>query len=241
MVDDAHGLGVIGATGRGTIEHTGTAPAAVPILIGTLGKAFGTFGAFVAGDTALIEYIIQRARTYIYTTRIAAGRGCGKPRRAAPGTTGKLAARAAAYPDAAISCGGERAWRTARAIEHADPTAAGRRGRMGAGTERGADERRLLGRGHPAADGAAGWKPRGCASRCQPRIASRTWTRWLIPWRTCGASAVPLEWRALQREQPRRGRWRCDAHRAAARLGHEPARVRRAARRAGGGTSGDGS
>jgi 8-amino-7-oxononanoate synthase len=70
MVDDAHGLGVIGATGRGTIEHSGTAPGAVPILIGTLGKAFGTFGAFVAGDTALIEYIIQRARTYIYTTAL---------------------------------------------------------------------------------------------------------------------------------------------------------------------------
>jgi 8-amino-7-oxononanoate synthase len=70
MVDDAHGLGVIGATGRGTLEHSGTPPAAVPILIGTLGKAFGTFGAFVAGDAALIEYIIQRARTYIYTTAL---------------------------------------------------------------------------------------------------------------------------------------------------------------------------
>jgi 8-amino-7-oxononanoate synthase len=79
MVDDAHGLGVIGTNGRGSIEHTGVASAAVPILVGTLGKAFGSFGAFVAGDAALIDYIIQRARTYIYTTALppavaAAGR-----------------------------------------------------------------------------------------------------------------------------------------------------------------------
>ena len=70
MVDDAHGLGVIGASGRGTLELTGAASQAVPILVGTLGKAFGTFGAFVAGDAALIDYLIQRARTYIYTTAL---------------------------------------------------------------------------------------------------------------------------------------------------------------------------
>ncbi len=70
MVDDAHGLGVIGATGRGTLEHAGIAASAVPVLIGTLGKAFGTCGAFVAGDAALIDYLIQRARTYIYSTAL---------------------------------------------------------------------------------------------------------------------------------------------------------------------------
>ena len=70
MVDDAHGLGVIGTSGRGTLEHTGVAASAVPILVGTLGKAFGTFGAFVAGDANLIDYLIQRARTYIYTTAL---------------------------------------------------------------------------------------------------------------------------------------------------------------------------
>ncbi len=70
MVDDAHGLGVIGSHGGGTLEHTGVAGAAVPILVGTLGKAFGTFGAFVAGDAALIDYLIQRARTYLYTTAL---------------------------------------------------------------------------------------------------------------------------------------------------------------------------
>jgi 8-amino-7-oxononanoate synthase len=70
LVDDAHGLGVLGAGGRGSLEFCGVAPAAVPLLIGTLGKAFGSFGAFVAGDSALIEELIQRARSYIYTTAL---------------------------------------------------------------------------------------------------------------------------------------------------------------------------
>jgi len=68
MVDDAHGLGVLGATGRGSLEHCGLDADAVPVLMGTLGKAFGTFGAFVAGGEDLVEMLIQRARTYVYTT-----------------------------------------------------------------------------------------------------------------------------------------------------------------------------
>lgn len=68
MVDDAHGLGVLGEHGGGTIEHYGMSSADVPILMGTLGKAFGTFGAFVAGSEALIETLINQARSYIYTT-----------------------------------------------------------------------------------------------------------------------------------------------------------------------------
>ena len=67
-VDDAHGIGVIGEQGRGSLEHFHLGAEEVPILIGTLGKAFGTFGAFVAGSDALIETLIQQARTYIYTT-----------------------------------------------------------------------------------------------------------------------------------------------------------------------------
>lgn len=70
MVDDAHGIGVLGATGRGTLEHFRLAAASVPILMGTLGKAIGTFGAFVAGSVELIEYLVQKARTYIYTTAL---------------------------------------------------------------------------------------------------------------------------------------------------------------------------
>jgi 8-amino-7-oxononanoate synthase len=68
MVDDAHGLGVLGPGGRGSVAAAGLAPAQVPILMGTLGKAFGTFGAFVAGSEELVETLIQQARTYIYTT-----------------------------------------------------------------------------------------------------------------------------------------------------------------------------
>jgi 8-amino-7-oxononanoate synthase len=68
LVDDAHGLGVLGPGGRGTVAHYGLDSTQVPILMGTLGKAFGTFGAFVAGGEALVETLIQEARTYIYTT-----------------------------------------------------------------------------------------------------------------------------------------------------------------------------
>jgi 8-amino-7-oxononanoate synthase len=68
MVDDAHGLGVLGDNGRGSLEHLRIEGSSVPILMGTLGKALGTFGAFVAGSEELIEALIQQARTYIYTT-----------------------------------------------------------------------------------------------------------------------------------------------------------------------------
>ncbi len=72
MVDDAHGFGVLGKTGAGLIEHYGLSQDDVPVLVGTLGKAFGTFGAFVAGSELLIETLIQRARSYIYTTAMPA-------------------------------------------------------------------------------------------------------------------------------------------------------------------------
>lgn len=68
MVDDAHGLGVLGEHGGGCLEHFGLNIADVPVLVGTLGKAFGSSGAFIAGSEELIEYMIQFARPYIYTT-----------------------------------------------------------------------------------------------------------------------------------------------------------------------------
>lgn len=79
MVDDAHGFGVLGARGGGCAEHFGLSGDQLPILMGTLGKGFGAFGAFVAGSEAVIESLIQFARTYIYTTALppavaAAGR-----------------------------------------------------------------------------------------------------------------------------------------------------------------------
>jgi len=69
-VDDAHGLGVLGGNGGGSLEHFGLSPRDVPALVGTFGKAFGSFGAFIAGDAGLIETLVQRARTYIYTTAL---------------------------------------------------------------------------------------------------------------------------------------------------------------------------
>lgn len=68
MVDDAHGFGPLGAQGAGIVEHYGLSQDDVPVLIGTLGKGFGTSGAFVAGSEELIEALVQFARPYIYTT-----------------------------------------------------------------------------------------------------------------------------------------------------------------------------
>ena len=70
VVDDAHGLGVLGPTGRGALEAAGLSAEEVPVLVGTLGKAFGSFGAFVAGSAALIDLLVQKARPYVYTTAL---------------------------------------------------------------------------------------------------------------------------------------------------------------------------
>ncbi len=67
-VDDAHGVGVCGPGGRGSVAAAGLDGQQVPILTGTLGKAFGCFGAFVAGSEALVGHLVNEARSYIYTT-----------------------------------------------------------------------------------------------------------------------------------------------------------------------------
>ena len=67
LVDDAHGFGVLGAEGRGVLEHFGIASPRI-IYVGTLGKAAGVSGAFVAGAATMVETVLQRARSYIYTT-----------------------------------------------------------------------------------------------------------------------------------------------------------------------------
>jgi glycine C-acetyltransferase len=69
VMDDSHGIGAYGATGRGTEEHCG---ARVDALIGTFGKAFGVNGGFVAGSRELVEAIRQKADTYIYTNPLSA-------------------------------------------------------------------------------------------------------------------------------------------------------------------------
>ena len=70
MVDDAHGFGVMGDKGAGALSANGLTQDDVPVLMATLGKALGTAGAFIAGSDELIEYLIQEARTYIYTTAL---------------------------------------------------------------------------------------------------------------------------------------------------------------------------
>ncbi len=66
-VDDAHGTGVLGATGRGAAEHWGV-EGEVDVLMGTMGKALGVSGAFVAGSRTLVDYLMNRARSFVYTT-----------------------------------------------------------------------------------------------------------------------------------------------------------------------------
>ena len=68
MVDDAHGFGVLGQNGRGSLSHFGIEFTPRLIYMGTLGKAAGASGAFVAGDADVIEWLVQRARSYIFTT-----------------------------------------------------------------------------------------------------------------------------------------------------------------------------
>ncbi|HEY0179954.1 MAG TPA: 8-amino-7-oxononanoate synthase [Dokdonella sp.] len=68
MVDDAHGLGVLGADGAGSVAAAGLAADDAPVLMATLGKALGVAGAFVAGRATLVDGLVQRARSYVYTT-----------------------------------------------------------------------------------------------------------------------------------------------------------------------------
>lgn len=67
FVDDAHGFGVLGAQGRGALEHFGLRSPNI-VYVGTLGKAAGVGGAFIAAHASVIELLVQRARPYIYTT-----------------------------------------------------------------------------------------------------------------------------------------------------------------------------
>ncbi|GAA6185514.1 8-amino-7-oxononanoate synthase [Aliiglaciecola sp. NS0011-25] len=68
MVDDAHGMGVLGKTGLGSAEQLNLSQSQVPILMGTFGKGIGTSGAFVAGSQVLIDYLVNFAKHYVYST-----------------------------------------------------------------------------------------------------------------------------------------------------------------------------
>ena len=67
VLDDAHGFGVLGARGHGVLEEAGLRSERL-VLVGTLGKAAGVSGAFVAAHRTVIDYLVQRARPYIFTT-----------------------------------------------------------------------------------------------------------------------------------------------------------------------------
>jgi len=71
LLDDAHGIGCLGAGGRGSAEAAGVAPGELDVLVGTLGKALGSFGAFVAGPAALRELLVNAARSFIFTCALA--------------------------------------------------------------------------------------------------------------------------------------------------------------------------
>lgn len=71
-VDDAHGTGVMGVHGRGTIEHLGL-ESQIPFHMGTLGKAFGSSGAYIAGPSSLIQYLLNSSRSFMFTTAPSPG------------------------------------------------------------------------------------------------------------------------------------------------------------------------
>ncbi len=74
-IDDAHGVGALGENGRGTLEHCGLGDSPSPhvIELGTLGKAFGSCGAFITGSNELIKYLTNKARSFIYSTALPPG------------------------------------------------------------------------------------------------------------------------------------------------------------------------
>ena len=80
VVDDAHGFGVLGPHGEGSLAHFGLAASPRILLMGTLGKAAGVGGAFVAGSASAIEYLLQKGRSYIFTTAAPPAIACALSR-----------------------------------------------------------------------------------------------------------------------------------------------------------------
>ncbi len=80
IVDDAHGFGVLGPRGEGTLGHFNLAATPRLLLMGTLGKAAGVSGAFVAGSAVAIDYLLNKSRAYIFTTAAAPAIACALSR-----------------------------------------------------------------------------------------------------------------------------------------------------------------
>ena len=153
VVDDAHGFGVLGERGQGTLAHFGLASERI-VYMGTLGKAAGVAGAFVAAHPAVIETLVQTARPYIFTTAApplaaAALRAALAIIRDEPGRREHLFVLVRRFRDrcarpAVVTAG----------LADRDPAPRRRRQRDGAAPRRGAVGARDLGAGDPSADGA---------------------------------------------------------------------------------------
>ncbi|PKO89707.1 MAG: 8-amino-7-oxononanoate synthase [Betaproteobacteria bacterium HGW-Betaproteobacteria-12] len=100
VLDDAHGFGVLGAQGRGSLAHFNLPAARRILLMGTLGKAAGVGGAFVAGSATAIEYLLQKGRSYIFTTAAPPAIACAL-RRSLQIIAGGDALRAALFANIA--------------------------------------------------------------------------------------------------------------------------------------------
>jgi len=111
-VDDAHGVGVVGPEGRGSVAAAGLDAQAVPLQLATLGKALGGYGAVVFGDAALVEHLAETARPYVYTTALppalaAASLAAVKLARREHWRREKLEALVARFRDGAMRAGFE--------------------------------------------------------------------------------------------------------------------------------------
>ena len=162
LIDDAHGFGVLGPEGRGTLAEAGLVGAnASPrvLYMATLGKAAGVAGAFVAGPDALVEWLVQKTRSYIFATAApallahAAGQPARDRRRGLAARTARRAHCPAARRPGAAGAGHALA---ARRLAHRRPGPGHRRQRRSPGRDGRPARTRPVGARHPPAHGARG-------------------------------------------------------------------------------------
>ena len=186
VVDEAHATGVVGPGGRGLVAELGL-EREVDVVIGTLGKALGAYGAFACCDARTAEYLVNRARTLIYSTALpppCLGAALAGLRllREEPGLVDRLQANARVLRAALAGA------RLRRGPGHDADRAAGRgRGGRGHGALRGGPGARRLRPGHPPAHRARAARP-----------ASGSW-RWRATRRTSCARRRPRSPRPRQR------------------------------------------
>lgn len=130
VVDDAHGFGVLGERGRGSLSHFGLPAAPRIVYVGTFGKAAGVAGAFVAGDTRLIEWLMQQARSYIFTTAAPPALSCALLKSleliaAGDDRRNKLGALIARLRDGVGALAADRGWRLADSATPIQPVIVG--------------------------------------------------------------------------------------------------------------------